>query len=104
MNMKNRLLVFLSFLLVLVACKKDEHKIYYESGTAPAFTVTNLLGSTVLVQSDLAKPFLKMAWTNPNYQFTTGVSSQDVTYILQIDTTGANFTSPLRQEISIAKN
>ncbi|MGZ8536995.1 MAG: SusE domain-containing protein, partial [Flavisolibacter sp.] len=33
-----------------------------------------------------------------------GLSSQDVTYILQVDTTGANFSSPAKQEISIAND
>ena len=101
--MKNRLLVFVAFLLVLASCKKDENKIYYESGTAPTLTAA-VLGSTTLVQADAAKNFLKLNWTNPNYRFTTGISSQDVNYILQVDTTGANFTSPAKYETSIAKD
>jgi len=43
-------------------------------------------------------------WTNPNYQFTTGVSSQDVTYLVEIDTVGANFTNPNKKAISISKD
>ncbi|HEY9364081.1 MAG TPA: SusE domain-containing protein, partial [Chitinophagaceae bacterium] len=37
------------------------------------------------------------------YQFTTGLSSQDVSYLLEIDTTGAGFTNPLRQSIAISR-
>lgn len=100
--MRNRLLVVLSFLLVLVACKKDEYKVYYEGGTAPTLTATTV-GSTTLVQTNASQPFLKLGWTNPAYRFTTGISSQDVNYVLQIDTVGANFSSPGKQEVSVAK-
>lgn len=100
--MRSRLLVFLSFLLVLASCKKDENKIYYESGTAPVLTL-NTTGSTTLVQPNAANGFVSLGWTNPAYRFTTGISSQDVNYILQIDTTGANFTNPNKQEVSISK-
>ena len=100
--MKNRLLVVLSFLLVLVACKKDEHKIYLESSTAPVLTASTA-GPVVLIQADATKPAISFNWTNPDYRFTTGISSQDVTYVLQIDTVGKNFSSSKLQEISIAK-
>lgn len=100
--MRNRLLVFLSFLLVFVACRKDENKIYYQGGTAPTLTAKTT-GSTTLLQASESQPFLTLNWTNPDYRFTTGISSQDVSYLLQIDTVGANFSSPVRQEISIAK-
>lgn len=103
MNMRNRLLVVLSLLLVLAACKKDEYKDYYEGGTAPTLSAT-VSGGPVLVQADSLKTYLKLNWTNPNYQFTTGISSQDVSYILQIDTAGANFTSPGKVEVSIARD
>ena len=101
--MRNSLLVFLSFLLVLVSCKKDENKIYYEGGTAPVLTASTP-ATTVLVQTDADKPFINLAWTNPAYRFTTGISSQDVNYVLQVDTTGANFTNPAMQEVSISKD
>jgi hypothetical protein len=100
--MRNRLLVVLSFLLVLAACKKDEYKVYYEGGTAPTLTATTV-GSTTLVQANASQPFLKLGWTNPAYRFTTGISSQDVNYVLQIDTVGANFSGPGKQEVSVAK-
>jgi starch-binding outer membrane protein SusE/F len=45
---------------------------------------------------------LKLTWTNPDYKFTTGISSQNVNYIIEIDTVGANFTNPNKQSISIS--
>lgn len=103
--MKNIIKLFsATFLLaaILVACQKDEHKNYFEGGTAPVLTATPTTALTLngANAADLAMTF---AWTNPDYRFTTGVSSQDVTYTLQVDTTGANFTSPDLQEISIAR-
>jgi len=41
---------------------------------------------------------------NPNYQFNTGNSSQNVTYVLQVDNEGANFAGAKKQEMSISNN
>lgn len=101
--MRYRLLVVFAFLLVLVSCEKDEHKIYYENGTAPVLTAS-VTGPLVLTQADAAKPAIRFSWTNPDYRFTTGVSSQDVTYVLQIDSVGKGFSSTKLQEVSIAKS
>jgi hypothetical protein len=104
--MKNNFKYFLSALVLLAvvaSCKKDEHKISYEGGTPPVLTPSST-APLVLTSSDATKPAIKFTWTNPNYQFTTGLSSQDVTYVLQVDTTGANFSSKNKQEVSIAKD
>lgn len=93
------------FLLCFIAssCKKDEHKIYLEGSTAPVLTASST-SPMVLNIAQKNNTALTLSWTNPNYQFTTGVSSQDVSYTLQVDTTGANFSNPKIQEISIAKD
>ncbi|MES2881991.1 MAG: SusE domain-containing protein [Bacteroidota bacterium] len=105
--MKNNFLKILVPALVLVgamaSCKKQENKIYLEGGTAPVLTSSSA-ATRVLVMADSIKPGVKFTWTNPNYSFTTGGSSQDVTYVLEVDTTGGNFKSPKKQEISIARN
>lgn len=94
----------LALTAVLASCKKDENQITYESGTAPVLTATPLSGfTTTLRMADSLKPFMRLGWTNPNYRFTTGASSQDVNYSLQIDTTGANFSSPQLSEVSVPK-
>jgi hypothetical protein len=89
--------------VTLLSCKKDEHKIFYEGGTSPVLSASST-SALVLIPANKDNQAIKFNWTNPDYQFTTGVSSQDVTYILQVDTTGANFTNPGKQEISIAKD
>ncbi|MEO6253148.1 MAG: SusE domain-containing protein [Ferruginibacter sp.] len=88
---------------IVLSCKKDENKVYFQGGTSPVLTVSStanlFLDSTI--KNTIALTF---NWTNPNYQFNTGISSQNVTYILQVDTTGSNFTNPNIQETSIANN
>ena len=88
---------------VLVACKKDENRIYLEGGTPPVLTASST-GPMVLAIGNAANNAIRFDWTNPNYKFTTGINSQDVSYTLQIDTTGSNFTNPRMQEVSISKD
>lgn len=104
-HMKNILKVLLALVVVsgvLAACKKDENKITYEGGTAPVLSANK----TVIALSfiDAAKEAITFSWNNPDYKFTTGVSSQNVTYLLEIDTVGANFTNPKRKQLSIAND
>jgi starch-binding outer membrane protein SusE/F len=94
-----------SFLVaaVLSSCKKEETKIYFEGGTAPVIS-----GSTAAVRLEAgeeANVAIKLSWTNPNYEFTTGGSSHDVTYLLEIDTvnTALPFSSSRKQSISVSR-
>src|SRR6478672_8482228 len=101
--MKNRLLILFSLsLLILVSCKKDEKIDYYEGGTAPKLTA-NVSNTIPLSYSAKDKEALTLSWTNPNYMFTTGVSSQDVSYMIEFDTVGAHFTSPQKQSVVVSK-
>jgi hypothetical protein len=90
------------FLLVISNCKKAENKIFFEGGTPP-----QLASSTTAVvlepglESNVA---LVLNWTNPDYKFTTGVSSQDVTYTLEMDTLGGNFSSSNKVTTVISKD
>lgn len=89
--------------MLLVACDKDEKQVYFNGGTAPALTA-NQTDSIPLSFINKDNQAVKLSWTNPEYQFSTGVSSQDVTYLLEIDTTGANFTNPARQSVSVSRD
>ena len=103
--MKNILnhILFSFFLLLLVACEKDENRIYLENGNAPVLSA-NQSGTIPLSYADREKQAIKFSWTNPDYTFTTGVSSHNVTYLLEIDTVGANFTNPQRQTITVSSD
>ncbi|MEO7444882.1 MAG: SusE domain-containing protein [Ferruginibacter sp.] len=89
--------------LVLASCEKDENKIYYEGGTAPALSA-NKTGSIPLSFLNKDNEAITFNWTNPNYSFTTGLSSQDVNYILEIDSLGGNFSSAGKISISVGKD
>jgi len=97
-------IVFLSLLLttILWSCSKDEKKIYFEGGTAPVLAASSPeINLSFLTATDEAVTF---SWTNPNYQFTTGISSQDVSYVIEIDTTGSDFTNPNKKAIAVSKD
>ena len=98
-------LFFLSLLVVLFAsCKKDENKVFFEGGTSPKLTASVTSASLPLSYANKDNEALKLTWTNPNFQFNTGISSQDVNYQIEIDTAGANFTNPNRQTVSVSKD
>ena len=89
-------------LLAGTSCEKYENKLYFEGGTAPVLTgSTNAVRLTALTENETA---ITLRWTNPEYKFTSGVSSANVTYTLEIDTTGANFTSGRRYVTTIASD
>ncbi len=87
----------------LCSCTKDEKKDYFQGGTPPVLTAS-VTGNIPLSSLDKKKPAVTLSWTNPDYSFSTGISSQDVTYTIQMDTAGANFTSPVKQEITVSKD
>jgi starch-binding outer membrane protein SusE/F len=102
--MKYKLLLFASFLAgILFSCKKEENRVYFEGGTAPVLTASST-ADLVLTDANKNNQAIRFSWTNPDYNFSTGVSSLDVTYTLQVDTTGANFKSKSMQEVAIAKD
>ena len=95
-------IIFFSAVLI-TACKKEENKVFFKGGTAPVLTASST-ADVVLLRANADNPAVVFSWTNPNYRLTTGLSSQDVTYILQVDTAGKSFTSSNFQELSIAKD
>ncbi len=102
--MKNTIKILSGLFLAAIffSCKKEVAEIQYQGGTAPALTAPGL-ATVVLTKANENNVWINFTWTNPNYQFSTGTSSQDVTYTLQFDTTGSNFTTPTMQEIVVAK-
>lgn len=103
-NLLKSLFLFVLFAITLASCKKDENKVVFE-GNDSAITLASSMPATVVLNiADKGNVLGSFNWTNPNYRFNTGLSSQDVTYTLQIDTTGANFTNPGIQEKSISKD
>jgi hypothetical protein len=91
-----------SGVLCVTACKKDEQKVIYDGGTAPVLSASGS-GPFILLPKDTANTAVTFSWTNPNYQFSDGISSQNVTYNLQFDTT-TNFDGPNLQTVSISSS
>ncbi len=83
--------IFLSTLLILGGCKREINNVFLEGGTAPVLKAS---ASGVIPLSFATKEMqaINFSWTNPEYRFTTGVSSQDVTYYIETDTVGSNFS------------
>ena len=90
------------FTAIFFSCKKNISMIAYQGGTAPVISA-NKTGTIPLSFANRDNEAITLAWTNPAYKFSTGLSSQDVFYNVEIDTTGANFTNPKRQTVSVSK-
>lgn len=102
--MKHTIKLFQILILSLFfwSCKKDEHKEYFEGGNAPVLAASTT--NVALTSADKAKEAVRFSWTNPNYLFTTGVSSQNVSYTVQLDTVGAAFSSSVKQEFNVTND
>jgi hypothetical protein len=94
------ILLAASGLVLLTSCNKNNSSVYFNGGTAPVLTAT-AADSISLPLSDTTATAVTFAWTNPNYQFSDGVSSLNVSYYLELDTVGGNFSSPSLAQIGI---
>jgi starch-binding outer membrane protein SusE/F len=94
-------LLFLVSVTCFIACEKAENKIYFEGGANP--TISSNTTNVRLQAGEEANSAIRFAWTNPDYKFTTGLSSHDVAYTLEIDTVGGNFGSGAKVQVVIAK-
>jgi starch-binding outer membrane protein SusE/F len=89
-------------MVFLFACKKVENKIYFDGGTAPVLAAST---STVRLEAgEESNIAIRFNWTNPDYKFTTGLSSQDVKYTMEVDTLGGNFSSGKKYTTVFAKD
>jgi starch-binding outer membrane protein SusE/F len=104
--MKNKsLFLALSVLLMaaLWSCKKQENQVTLESTTPVALSGSLPSGATVpMSYANRAQTALTLNWTNPDYRFNTGPSSQSVTYRLEVDTLGNNFSWSKKQSFTIS--
>lgn len=81
------------------SCKKDYSKVTFSGGTAPVLTATKS-DSIPLPIDDSLSTAVTFYWTNPNYAFSTGPNTIGVNYYLEVDTLGANFSSPKMQQVA----
>jgi hypothetical protein len=100
-----QIFILASLVAVFASCKKDEKRVQFEGGTDPVLTASvtnNEVIPLAFVNAD--NEAIKFSWTNPDYQFTTGLSSQDVNYTIEIDKAGEDFSSDVKKTISIAND
>ncbi len=106
MTMKHFKYILLFSLLAgvtLFSCEKDEDKVIFLGGTSPVLTASSTT-DLVLTKAKENYSSIQLQWTNPNYEFTNGVNTQDVFFTLQIDTTGSNFSNPKSIGITFTKD
>ena len=96
-----KLLLFGIAVALFASCKKDDAIDTFQGGTAPVLTAS-VTGNIPLSYATANNTAFTLNWTNPNYMFTSGISSQNVSYLIEIDTTGSNFTNPNRQMLSVS--
>lgn len=100
-----KLLIACAGVLLMASCKKVENKVVFKGGSAPVLSASLGTGATIpLVQSTKEATAINFSWTNPNYEFNTGVNSQNVNYTLQIDKPGNNFSGSTLQEKSYSSS
>jgi starch-binding outer membrane protein SusE/F len=102
-NIFKRLLVLVVATSFLYSCEKDENQVIFEGGTNPVLKASST-SSMVLDINNKNATAVRFDWTNPDYSFNTGLSSQNVTYTLEIDTVGSNFTNPKRVQKAISND
>lgn len=97
-------LVYLSItMMFFAACNKEEARDTFTGGTAPVFTASSKDSIGLNFNTETEKA-VTLSWSNPNYKFASGVSSQNVSYTLEIDTAGANFAGPNKKSVSISQD
>ena len=103
--MQNLTKLFIALLVagVVFSCKKKLEEITFQNGTPPLLSA-NRAGTIPLSFVNRDSQAIKLSWTNPDYMFSTGLSSHDVSYKLEIDTTGANFTNPNKKTLGLSKD
>lgn len=74
---------FLGMVLVMSSCEKKDNEVIFESGTAPVLSADKS-GTIMVTKATQAQQALTLSWTNPNYVFNTGPSSQDVNYAIEV--------------------
>lgn len=82
-------------------CQKDENRNFFLGGKNPVLAANK--SSVALSPTTEADQAIAFTWTNPDYEFSTGLSSQDVQYTLEMDVNAA-FTSPSKYVTTISKD
>jgi hypothetical protein len=97
-----QLTIAISAMAIFASCSKEEDREIFLGGKAPVLSasVSGTIPLGFVTENNAA---VKFSWTNPDYDFASGISSQDVNYTLEIDVSGKSFNSPNKKAVSISK-
>jgi len=97
-----QLTIAISAMAIFASCSKEEDREIFLGGKAPVLSasVSGTIPLGFVTENNAA---VKFSWTNPDYDFASGISSQDVNYTLEIDVAGKSFNSPNKKAVSISK-
>jgi starch-binding outer membrane protein SusE/F len=98
----SKMLAAIMLVGVFASCQKNEEKAFYQGGTKPVLQANKTTIALSFINKD--NEAVNFSWTNPNYKFNSGVSSQNVNYALEIDKAGTNFNSGKKQTISLVSD
>lgn len=87
----------------LFSCEEDDNKVTFLGSNSPLLTSSST-SDLVLTKAQENFGSLQFQWTNPNYEFSNGVNTQDVSYTLEIDTMGSDFSNPKLVELAFTNN
>ena len=91
--MKNiKYLVFFLGALLVLSCEKEETRVTFLKSSPPELAASST-ADLVLNKAQENFSSLQFQWTNPKFEFSNGVNTQSVSYMLQIDEAGKNFGS-----------
>jgi len=93
-NISKLMFLFAAAFTTFSACNKVEDLPYYENGTA--VTLTANVTTIAPTPADSLSSVVNFNWTNPNYS----VDSNTVKFVLEIDSTGRNFTKAISKTIT----
>jgi starch-binding outer membrane protein SusE/F len=95
LSMKKLKFIYLLALaaVIMFGCEEDVDRVKFLGGTPPVLTASSTT-DLVLTKAQENYSSLQFQWTNPEYEFSNGVNTQDVLYTLEVDTTGSNFSNP----------
>jgi starch-binding outer membrane protein SusE/F len=100
---KSKIFYFLLAGIFLFSCEEEADKVFFRGGTEPVLTASST-DDVVLTKSKENYNSLQFQWTNPQYEFSNGVNTQDVFYTLEIDTAGSNFSNPKMVSLPFSKD
>lgn len=93
MKLINKLFALIAGAVMLTACEKVEDLPYYGLGKDPVLSAS--VTSVAPIPADSLKTALVLTWTNPEY----ATDSTNMKYIIQVDSTGRNFSRAVSREV-----